>query len=159
MRYLIIALSIACLDSEKEETEEGENVNPRLASMTASINTFISNNNGDEVDCTKEFSNDSDAIDIDCEICDVYGFVVYEGYSGDCIDDDGTDFSEQPIKNLGYGLNLETSQLYFLEGTAWSPAYTYDCETTDNQGNSAYCDAYIVENHPDYYGTIIYLWW
>jgi hypothetical protein len=152
MRYLIIALSIACLDSGKEETEEteeeengniSENVNSRLVSMTYTNNIFLEWNTNIEgfedmegIDCSLEYSNDDDALDIDCEICDVYGFMVYEGYTGNCVTDD-IDYTEGIQEAVGYGINFETSQLFYQSGTAWLDHgwASEECEITENSFN------------------------
>ena len=152
MRYFIIVLYIACLDLEKEnetrysagteEDENGnisENVNSILVSMTHTEHMFTEWNtslehleNLDSSDCTFQYSNDDDALDIDCEICDVYGFMVYEGYTegstGDCVE---ANILMHEDKEVGYGINFETSEMFYLSGASWLDGRG-DCEVTQN---------------------------
>lgn len=154
MRYFVMALSIACLDLGKEDSESednsdnaSENVNSRFVSMTSTSNSWVSwNREGmlelgwdpdsmeglEDYDCTAHYVNDDEAIDIDCEICDVYGFLIYTERSGDC--DADTDYTDP-----GYGVNFEIGMIYASWGTAWVDSMSgnggddyYDCTVTES---------------------------
>ena len=105
MRYFVMVLSIACLDLGKEDSN--------LVSMTGTRNFWRDATE----DCTLTYLNDDSAENIDCEICDVYGFMIYSETTGQCEDD-------YPMNDDGIwsaGLDFETGMMYYLDGTTWLP--------------------------------------
>ena len=160
MRYFVIALSIACLDLGKEENEENENdnisenVNSRLVSMSASFNHYDTweDQSMYSRDCTFIFINDPDALDIDCEICDSYGFMVFSEMIGECTNPDpDLAESEEDMNNSfinmysgGFGINSETNKVFSNSGTAWLEHLDLDapgtgsCEYTESSINCSY---------------------
>ena len=157
MRYFVMALSIACLDLGKEENEENENdnisenVNSRLVSMnnthqrSRDYNEHGYSDNEfpqpeEDIDCYFYFINDPDALDIDCEICDVYGFLVLDRREGICESSNPDDelwamlFSGiEEYYSGGFGLNFETEKIFKLNGTTWlESAHTCDWSDADD---------------------------